>query len=75
MNLRFYKHLTECNQSVLNECIQLAKYELIESYYIRNGFVKIIVNAGDRPIKIYHTCTLHDRFEDFYDHHHLDFMP
>ena len=75
MNLRFYEHLTECNESVLKECFQLAKYDIIDSYYIRNGFVKIVVKAGDRPIKIYHTITLHDMFKNFYDHHNLDFMP
>ena len=56
-------------------CAQLAKYEIIDSYYIRNGFVKIVVNAGDRPNKIIHTASLHDRFKDFYDHHYLDYMP
>ena len=75
MNLRFYEHLTECNESVLKECYQLAKYELIESYYIRNGFVKIVVNAGDRPIKIYHTISLYDMFKNYYDHLNLDYMP
>ena len=65
MNLRFYEHLTECNESVLKECFQLVKYEYNESYYIRNGFVKIVVNAGDRPIKIYHTIHLHDIFKNY----------
>ena len=75
MNLRFYEHLTECNESVYKECVQLAKYEIIDSYYIRNGFVKVVVNVGDRPIKIYHTASLDDRFKNFYDHHYLDYMP
>ena len=75
MNLRLYEHLTDSNELVLKECIKLAKYEIIESYFIRNGFVKIIVNPGDRPLKIHHSGILYDKFKDFYDHQDLDYMP
>ena len=75
MNLRFYEHLTDSNESVLKECIQLAKYKIIDSYFIRNGHIKIVLNAGDRPIKINHKGTLLDKFKDFYDYHNLDYMP
>ena len=74
MNLRFYDHLTDNNESVLKECIQLEKYKLIDSYYIRNGLVKILVKAGDKPIKIYHTGHLFDKFRDFYDHNSLEYI-
>ena len=66
MNLRFYEHLPETNESVLKECIKLANYGCINSYFIRNGFVKIAINHGDKPFKIYHPGTL-----DFYDHQNL----
>ena len=74
MNLRFYEHLTDSNESVLKECIQLEKYKIIDSYFIRNGHVKIIINAGDKPLKIYHTGTLFDKFRDFYDHNSLEYI-
>ena len=75
MNLRFFEHLTDSNESVLKECAQLAKYEIIDSYFIRNGHVKIVINDGDKPIKINHTGILLDRFKEYYDYHHLEYMP
>ena len=74
MNLRFYDHLTDNNEDVLKECIQLQKYELIDSYYIRNGLVKIIVKPGDKPLKIYHPGHLYNKFRDFYDHNSLEYI-
>ena len=75
MNLRFYEHLTDSNETVLKECIKLAKFEIINSYFIRNGFIKIIVNYGDKPLKIYHSGELRDKFNNFYDYQDLDYMP
>ena len=66
MNLRFYESLSNSNKKVYNECFDLKKYGLINDYYIRNGFVKIIKNGEDRPIKIKHPDDLYYYFEDYY---------
>ena len=68
MNLRFYDNLCDSNESVLKECRQLKKYNQIHEYYIRNGFVKVIMKKDDRPIKIRHPDDLYDMFDDYYDH-------
>ena len=75
MNLRFFEHLTDNNETVLKECINLEKYGLIKSYYIRNGFVKIIIADGDKPFKIIGSQILYDKFKDYYDFEYLDYMP
>ena len=75
MNLRFYEHLTNSNETVLKECIKLAKFGIINSYFIRNGFIKIVVNYGDKPLKVHHSGELRDKFNNFYDHQDLDYMP
>ena len=75
MNLRFYEHLTDSNETVLKECSDLLKYGIIKSYYIRNGFIKIITAEGDKPFKIIHPYILYDKFKDYYDHDELDYMP
>ena len=75
MNLRFYEHLTDNNELVLKECSILLKYGIIKSYFIRNGFVKIVVAEGDRPFKVIHPHILYDKFKDFFDHDELEYMP
>ena len=44
--------------NVLKECTQLQHYSLIDKYFIRNGFLKIIIHNDDRPIKIKHPDNL-----------------
>ena len=75
MNLRFFEHLTDSNETVLKECINLEKYGLIKSHYIRNGFVKIIIADGDKPFKVIHSHILYDKFKEYYDFEFLDYMP
>ena len=75
MNLRFYEHLSDSNEAVLKDCIKLAQFEIINSYFIRNGFIKIVINNGDKPLKIHHTGELRYIFKNYYDHHDLDYMP
>ena len=66
MNLRFYESLCMANEDILKDCFKLKKDKLIHEYYLRNGFVKIIKNEGNRPIKIIHPSMLIDIFSDFY---------
>ena len=71
MNIRFYEHLSKSNENILKECQNLHKHELIHSYYIRNGFLKIIINQGDKPIKIINQEILDNLFAEYYDHDNL----
>ena len=67
MNLRFFESLCESNKNVYNECFNLKKKGFIEEYYIRNGFVKVIIKNGDKPKKIHHPDDLYYYFKEFYD--------
>ena len=67
MNLRFYESLCDSNKKIYNKCFDLKKYGLIEDYYLRNGFVKVIIKNGNRPIKLQHPDDLRYYFKDFYD--------
>ena len=66
MNLRFYECLCPANEEILRNCIDLKKYGIIYHYYTRNGFVKIVINENDMPIKIGHPNELKELFKDFF---------
>ena len=68
MNLRFYENLCDNNERVFNWCRELNKHEKLHEYYVRNGFVKIIINKGDRPIKIRHPDQLFHYFQEYFDY-------
>ena len=68
MNLRFYENLCESNERVFNWCRELQKYDMIDEFYTRNGFIKIIINKGDRPIKIIHPDDLFHLFQEYFDY-------
>ena len=54
MNLRFYESLCGKNEETLKQCKALQENGQIKSYFIRNGFVKVVVEEGDDPWKICH---------------------
>ena len=68
MNLRFYESLCRANEEIIKECSMLKYKNVLSDYFIRNGFVKIITNEGDKPFKIFHPDILYDKFSDFYNH-------
>ena len=51
-----------------SECLRISKWlleqEVISSYFLRNGFVKIIIRDGDIPIRISHPNSLREMFRD-----------
>lgn len=67
MNLRFYESLCKSNKQVYHECFDLKNQGFIKDFYIRNGFVKIIIKDGNNPIKIKHPDDLYYYFEGFYN--------
>ena len=68
MNLRFYENLCESNESVLRWCRELKNYDIIYDYFTRNGYVKIVKERGNRPVKIHHPDDLFNKFYNYFDH-------
>ena len=60
--LRFYSCLSPKNEVVLRNCKSL-KEGTIYDYFIRNGYVLIVENEGDKPCKILSPKRLEDKFE------------
>ena len=71
MNLRFYESLCDSNKKVYNKCYDLKKYGIIEDFYLRNGFVKVVKKDDRYPMKIHHPEDLNYYFPDFYDYDKL----
>ena len=67
MNLRFYESLCQLNQETLRVCDWLKDEEVIHHHFLRNGFVKIVIEDGQPPIRIKHPEMLLDKF-DIPDH-------
>ena len=63
MNLRFYESLASLNQEALKISEKLEKDGLINKFYLRNGFVKIVVNENDNPLRIDHPQVLREMFD------------
>ncbi len=61
--LRFYSCMSPKNEEVLRNCKTLKDEGIIHSYFIRNGYVMIVENEGDRPFKILHPKVLKDQFD------------
>ena len=62
MNLRFYESLCSKNEETLRLCNSLQENDQIKYYFIRNGFVKIVINEGDDPLRISHPQVLRNKF-------------
>ncbi len=62
LNIRFFESLSAKNTESLRVCKMLYDDHHIHKYYTRNGFVKVIENEGDEPVKICHPKMLRDRF-------------
>lgn len=62
MNLRFFESLATLNQESVRICDYLQEHGMIQKFYLRNGFVKIIVGANDNPLRINHPDVLRKMF-------------
>ena len=62
MNLNFYENLCEAD---IQYCNKLKQSGHSHDYYLRNGFVKIILDEGDMPIEICIPEDLFNQFEDY----------
>ena len=51
------------NEETLKMAEWLSAEGLIYNYYMRNGFVKIVVDEGDKPYKLKHPQSLREKFD------------
>ena len=62
MNLRFFESLCGSNEETLKLCNKLKDNGDIHNFFIRNGFVKVVVDEGDNPWRIPHPRVLRNEF-------------
>ena len=62
LNLRFYESLCKANEESLRIAKSLKQEGKIHNYYLRNGFVKIVIVENGPPTKISHPNMLRYRF-------------
>lgn len=62
LNLRFFESLCAKNEESLRICNQLKREHKIHNHFLRNGFVKMVVEENGRPKKIKHPATLRKMF-------------
>ena len=62
MNLRFYESLSSLNQEALGIVERLKRDNIIHSFFISMGFIKIVVSEGDRPFRVQHPEILKEKF-------------
>ena len=67
LNLRFYESLCSKNEETLRICNQLSREGKIHSHFLRNGFVKVVLEENGRPMKIKHPDILREKFPDIPD--------
>ena len=63
MHLRFYESLCSLNNESRKICNGLLQRGKITSFSIWHGFVKVVVNEGDRPLRIRHPDILKEMFD------------
>lgn len=64
LNLRFFDSICAKNEEVLRISKWLKRENKIHDYFIRNGFVKVVIEEHGRPWKISHPNVLRKKFEN-----------
>ena len=62
MNIRFFESLCGSNEESLKLCNKLKESGDIHNFFIRNGFLKVVVEEGDNPWRIRHPNVLRNEF-------------
>ena len=62
MNLRFYESLASLNQESLRIANHLVEDGAIKKCFLRNGFVKIVTNNSDTPVRVNHPNILKESY-------------
>ena len=64
LNLRFFESLCAKNEESLRICKLLNHEQKIHNHFLRNGFVKVVMEENGRPMKIKHPDFLREKFPD-----------
>ena len=64
INIKVFENLCKANEEALRMCNWLKENEFIHDHFVRNGYMKIVIQAGGRPIKVHHPEYLRDKFTD-----------
>ena len=62
LNLRFFESLCSKNEESLRISKWLKREHKIQDYFLRNGFVKVVLEEHGRPQKIFHPDDLRKKF-------------
>ena len=62
LNIRIYENICKMNEESLHICKWLQENGYIHDHFLRNGFVKIVCRAGERPLKVHHPEFLRNKF-------------
>ena len=62
MDLRFFESLAPLNQEALRISKNLYDQGVIHNYYTRNGYVKIVENEHDDPVRMSHPSIIRSKF-------------
>ena len=63
LNLRFFESLCAKNEESLRICKWLNQEQKIHDHFLRNGFVKVVMEENGRPQKVKHPEFLRRKFE------------
>ena len=64
LNLRFFDSICSKNEESLKICKWLKQHNKIHDHYMRNGFVKIVLEENGAPQKVKHPELLRKKFVD-----------
>ena len=67
LELSMSEHLCDRNLESLNICKWLKERNQIYQHFSRNGFTKVVIKKGDRPVKVTHPSDLRYKFKDVPD--------
>ena len=66
-DIGFREDLSEANQAIFDHCAVLKSQGEIESFYTKNGFVKLTKTGETKPIKLTHSVDLLKHFPAYYN--------
>ena len=67
IDIAMSEHLCDKNTESLNICNWLKERNQIFQHFTRNGFSKVVIKKGDRPVKVTHPADLRYKFANIPD--------
>ena len=66
INIKFFVNMCNENNIIYKDCNNMKYQGAIYDFYVRNGFIKVIIKQGDKPVLIRHPDDLYDLFHEYY---------